>query len=271
MGKKSQNTLFKWTVIWTDSLWDFFSDILFAQEVWLWHGKENTDISLILFAVSISFLVIPWSMNMYNILVNTKKIESHFQDNPPAQRWFRRHAKGLGFLVSLSGGIFPVIQLVNSRCFGMEYFTMGLSRTEILSFLEYKVKLNIFGENLPQLMVQIAFVYFDPSNIGNIATWIAMFSSILSILSALLSYRLNKSIQNNVTNRYTITLTAFKSDQNNNQVNSIITKDLQRIERMSLLHHRLLRYSKIQFLYVCLNQNSVINKQNIKMNNTVLV
>ncbi|MCP5046053.1 MAG: hypothetical protein GY940_02705, partial [bacterium] len=136
-------------------IWDLSSDALFVRDVFrVYSVKENdlTDNYLVIFCLSMVFLIAPWGTNVFQVLMNISVIHKKVADNPQAKQWLRRKRNVLAWLVALSGGIYPSISLCSSRLFGLGLFDMGLSSNELANFESIKLKYNVLGENIPQLI-----------------------------------------------------------------------------------------------------------------------
>ncbi len=99
-------------LIFAIQLWDLFSDILFAREVYeKWTSSDSPIEYNYIFVGSLGFLCVPWLTNLYHILMNSHKLQKQFEDNPHAILWFRQYRKWVAWLVAISGGIYPSLAL----------------------------------------------------------------------------------------------------------------------------------------------------------------
>ena len=90
----------------------------------------------------------------------------------------------------LSGGVYHSVKLMNCRLFGMSMLDMGLSHRQLLFIAQRTVIVNALFENLPQILLQIAYLTFADS-VLDIAVILALISSVISFTSALISAVLN--------------------------------------------------------------------------------
>ena len=114
----------------------------------------------------------------------------------------------------MCGGSYPVLTLLSSRIFGKEFFNTGLTSYELRKLNSIKIFSTIILENLPQLICQILYIIIS-SGIPSSSTILAFIASILSILSAILSYCLyNKNDNNCIVIEYDLEM-IIKNKKNN--------------------------------------------------------
>ncbi|ETO23266.1 DEAD/DEAH box helicase domain-containing protein [Reticulomyxa filosa] len=192
-------------------LWNLLSTILFMREVWLMYSSDSNGAFLLILVLSGGLLVIPSASNMFQILVNTKNITTHFEDNNGAQQWFRSYNKVVAALVALSRSLFPTIQLCCSRCFGLPFFAFGLSEIEMFHFLERQEGVLIVIENSGQIAFQILFLAISGDS-SNPPTWIAIISSLLSLCNFAFLFCVAGKVQNISYSRHEISLTEHSNN-----------------------------------------------------------
>ncbi len=182
------------------------SDCLFFRDVFDAYEKHQNDVYLALLLLCAVFLGIPYFCNVGSALADAKKMEEKFAENPAAIVWFDVYRKKFAWFVALSGGIYPTIALCNSRVFGLDIFMMSLSKREVMAFDVYKLKYSVALENIPQIILQLIYAGVNPSEASKtVSFYLAMASSILSVLSAVLNYTINLSMPTKH-ERFTLTI-----------------------------------------------------------------
>lgn len=117
-------------------MWDFFSDIFFAIDVYWTHikGGDVETPFLIVFICSLVFIILPLLKNFYDLI----KSQGEWQKSPlhgdRYRSWLDQYANILFFMSFLCGSTFGAIALVNSNLFGMRIFCMGLSTKDLRRF-----------------------------------------------------------------------------------------------------------------------------------------
>ena len=178
-------------------VFDFYSDINFAAFLATISlnssnnnsaSNENERISyLVLFTMSVLFIVIPW---LYNICFLFYMQKINWMDNVLTASWNRRHRKKLVFATMLSGGMFYSVRLLNSRLFGLRVLDMGLSHRQTLYIAQRTVIVTALLENLPQIVVQCIYLVRSGANF-DIALTMALVSSSIAFTLAMISAIMN--------------------------------------------------------------------------------
>lgn len=218
---------YKEFIIFCLQIWDFISDIIFCRDVYKKHSnnpKKNN--YAIMFYFSLVFIIVPWILNLIQIVNDKQNINQIISKNNYAKLWYMKNKKFLFYLVALTGGLYPSLTMVNSKLFGLQIFNMSLSKTEILSFQSIKLKYTVLCENLPQFVLQLYFLTIDTANLSFFSTWLAITSSVFSMISLLLSYLLNDMNSLKI-KRYTISV-----DFHNAKKTSIL---VQKISKKKML------------------------------------
>ena len=111
--------------------------------------------------------------------------------NLAAASWFNRYAKIFAFLVIISGGSFPVLCLVSSNIFGLEFFTTGLTKIDLNKLTKIKVFSTIFLENCPQLAIQVYYSVLK-NNYTDSDILLAFSASLLSVIATVLGWWISR-------------------------------------------------------------------------------
>ena len=188
--------------------WDVFSDIFFASDIWsLWRTPDYSlyiyrdfpeskasNILLILFCLSAFFIIFPCILSFYYLAKakeeweskGKKEISKDYSDDIVA--YLDNYGRYLSFLSFISGSSFAAVELVNSRLFGLDVFCMNLAKKHLDEFNQNRLISVVFTENLPQLILQIAFTVLIYGDIDSVAM-MAMTSSALSIVAAFVEWQ----------------------------------------------------------------------------------
>jgi len=174
----------RWTAIIAIALqiWDFASDVTLSLEMWSRRDVLSNTLVLVSAVGSSLFVVIPYMAN----LIVAASIKRFVRGNEAARTWFRTKAPIFTALVVVTGGAYPALSVVSSKCFGLSMLSCGLTRYELRSLLNIKIYSSVLLENVPQLIFQALYVVA----IGE-ATDTAVFAtvaSVLSVISALLGF-----------------------------------------------------------------------------------
>ena len=163
-------------------VWDFFSDLALSAEIWR-NERVWQHLPLLFSGIGSSlFVVLPYFSN----LLYAARIKSRIQSNEKAKSWFESNSTVFVVFVVVTGGCYPALALISSNVFGHDMFSSGLTQFELRSFSRIKVVNTVFLENVPQLCVQMLYVYAVGSVTDSVAA--AFVASLLSAMGAVLSY-----------------------------------------------------------------------------------
>ena len=95
-------------------------------------------------------------------------------------------------------GTFPVLNLVSSSIFGLNFFSSGLLSSELRELSKIKIHTTIYFENVPQILIQIIYLQSGTDDLS--VTILALTASLLSVASTLIIYFGEK----NIANQYTV-------------------------------------------------------------------
>ena len=173
---------------------DFFSDVFFCALLYtdyISNPSESDLIYLIIFGLSAMFIVVPVLLNFRDLLKFQKKWQSDKLHADRYRAWLSQYVNVLFFLSFLSGSTFGAIAFVNSNFLGLRLFAMGLSSRDLREFNQRRLRTVVVAENLPQLLLQIAFTAY--STTFSLVAFLAICSSSLSIAAAFFSFAANKN------------------------------------------------------------------------------
>ena len=137
--------------------WDFFSDFFFT--ISLWDNRKLHDDIIYLFIAAVGFVLIPWGLNLYTLL----QFQQRWQNSIYQTRlrgWITSFFPHLCILSFISGSSFGAVELCNSNLFNIEFFSMGLSQTELREFGLKKLFTVVVAENVPQLAIRFVETNF---------------------------------------------------------------------------------------------------------------
>lgn len=136
--KLSTNELFHWNSIYMFGFHsiDFCSDIFLSIELYLImtdNYQENSNsyrtVYLVLFTSSVSFIIIPFVTNLYQMHVELSKwLVDPVLTKTDVQLWILGYVRILYIIALVTGNSFSAVALCNSHLFRWKVFSMGLSR-----------------------------------------------------------------------------------------------------------------------------------------------
>jgi len=182
--------------------YDFSSDINLCSEMWLESGVFE-DVWLLIAGVgSVLFLIFPYVSNLY-VAANIKNIIN--KQNESAKSWFHYNSKTFTLFVVFTGSSYASLVLVSSNIFGMSIFSSGLTQFELKQVAKIRVFGTVFLENLPQIFFQLMYT----AAIGKISNGVvfAFVASLLSVLSTIISYFIDRNDADTKVVRYYLVTT----------------------------------------------------------------
>eukprot|EP01083_Nonionella_stella_P191937 709977_1 len=192
-SSKVDNTAFVAPLLVSLGLYDFISDLNFAIQIFknidpIEYTMKN--IYVWLGILSIIFVVLPFGANLvYAKTINSQK---SIRESPSAREWFAAHLGQFILICILCSGTYPVLVLCNSRIFGMEFFEIGLLRSDLQQLSKIKIRSTIFMENCPQILIQVVYA-INRNELEN-ATVLAFLASSLSVVASVIIYQAQKDI-----------------------------------------------------------------------------
>eukprot|EP01083_Nonionella_stella_P092101 257700_1 len=149
------------------------------------------------------FIIMPYTVNLWM----AAKIRSTnvILKNDAAITYFTNNIASFVLLVSLSGSCFTALQVVSSGIFGIDHLNSGLTRYEVRQLSKLRIIGTVCLENAPQLAIQIIY----SAILGTISdsTYLSFFASSISVISAILSYLIEKDTSGNTAVQYSIFIT----------------------------------------------------------------
>eukprot|EP01083_Nonionella_stella_P298711 1013867_1 len=169
------------------AIYDFVSDVNFAIQIFKNDEIEFTvnNIFVWLGVLSLIFIVSPFVTN----IIYAKNITSQraITQSPSARSWFSQNLGQFILICILCSGTYPVLILCNSQIFDLDFFELGLLRSDLQELSKIKIRSTIFMENCPQLVIQVVYA-INRNKLEN-ATILAFFASLLSVVASLIIYQ----------------------------------------------------------------------------------
>ena len=236
----------------TLAVYDFISDINLSLQI---YGNDESAISMtniyfLLGSASILFIVLPFIINLwYAMRINSQET---IQNSPSARAGFGNHLPQFILLCIASAGTYPALTLTSSRIFALEFFNAGLLSSELHELSKIKIRSTIYGENVPQLLIQIIYSYVI-NKLEN-ATILAFIASLLSIIASLVVYYAQKEQSEKfITWRYFLKLEANQMIDTESQAKITANKGLKNKLRDALCKVYGISNKSIEIGYVTLN------------------
>ena len=143
---------------------------------------------------SIIFVVFPYFCNIFAATQIKEKIKT----NHMALAWFQGYTSIYVILTVLTGSCYVALQLVSSSLFGLLLLRSGITRYELNELSSLKIFLTVVFENIPQFIIQMLYLYYklDDGDLKDVSIvqWLSIISSVLSVISAVLTYMLYRKI-----------------------------------------------------------------------------
>eukprot|EP01083_Nonionella_stella_P183017 660193_1 len=202
---------------------DFASDVNLTMEI-LFSDRfalvRVDDTVTICGLLSIVFIVLPYSVNLFFAIRIKRKIP---KENKMAISYFNSRSLLFVFLMIFCGGCFPALSMVSSGVFGLNQLNSGLTSFELKKMSRIKMIGTIWLENVPQLMIQIAYANAIETISANTA--FSFLASALSILVAVTSYLIERTDENITTFTYYVQVKKVQS--NSKELDGNLRKDEQ--------------------------------------------
>ncbi len=111
------------------------------------------------FIASTTFLIIPFIFNLVAIVVIVNKFIKEF---PTFRDWIIENSWITGLVTLIACSNLESLNLLNSRIFHLKYFSAGWS-DKTSHFLQILGVVNIFLEDIPQMIIQIYYLSSQPN------------------------------------------------------------------------------------------------------------
>ena len=162
---------------------DTYSDALFILTITNQSVHPSTE-SVILVITSILFVALPLIITLFQLQHEINK----WRRNNDLGQWIADNAHLLYFISVITGSSFAGVELCISNLFNLQIFDMPLNQIQMNKFRTKRVWSTILIENIPQLVIQIFFIFFIRDNHKNDQiVFIAMTFSILSVIICIFS------------------------------------------------------------------------------------
>ena len=209
---KVDNAAFYTPILVALGIYDFISDINLSIQIF-YHQDLIINITNIIFLLgilSVVFIILPFISNLwYAMRINKQKTIRH---NPSARAWFAKHLAQFILLCVLCAGTYPILGLISSRLFGLDFFNAGLMSSDLHQLSKIKIRSTIFMENLPQLLIQI--IYTAVIGEAENATILAFIASSLSVIASVVIYQAQKEQNEDIiVTKYYIRFTDYKNSK----------------------------------------------------------
>eukprot|EP01083_Nonionella_stella_P010425 29710_1 len=209
---------------------DVFSDVSFAFEMHSFSNRishqDEADLTVIraLYSFSFIFCFVPYIINLWFALKFQQMIDHPlFNRNKNKERlstftrnYFFKFSRVVAIFAIISGSVSSTLQLVNSHLFGHEWFVAGFSRYRLSKMRKFRILFNILLENSPQFCIQmIYFGYFRGRYGESVVSFtfiVSTCSSVISILSCIMAYCLQREWKPEFQTRFNIEITLIKTN-----------------------------------------------------------
>ena len=193
------NELFNWVSLAVVGVYciDFCSDVFFSIELYLLMNDNNMNIYVILFSLSIAFIIIPLTVNLYQLHCELSKwLVDPILIKTECPLWMLTFVKSLYTIAVVTGSSFSAVSLCNSNLFRLRIFSMGLSRFHQKNFQNKRFFSIVLLENLPQMIIQIIILILLITTVADrtklLITIFSMVFTLISIILNVFEYCLSK-------------------------------------------------------------------------------
>jgi len=140
----------------------------------------------------------------------------------------------------MGGGSFYTLKLLSSNLLGIPLFQSGLSRVQLQSFESHKLFFNTFLENVPQVAIQLYFVFTFGlvTDVVIVSTLSSLCNIILTIKSSIISHVTSKDVH-----EFPFTLNLSWKLRGVSRIGAVANDPFQRVGRRSALAKELFRVS----------------------------
>eukprot|EP01084_Bolivina_argentea_P171790 297626_1 len=201
-------------------IWDFWSDILFSNELYYVAQRNNwNDYYIVLFVGCILFLIVPIVISIIALFKHQDKWKNDPAIGDRVTGWNRDWSSYLLLLSMFCGSTFAAVSLLNSRVFGHPVFCMGLNTRHLKKFQNQRLWAAILAEDLPQLIIQLLYLSISESEVSTVLI-LAISSSCFSIVFAMIDIYNNQRLSGRFS----------------------LTNDYQSVFRVPVISHELLNF-----------------------------
>ena len=141
-----------------------------------------------LFGFGVSFIIVPLIGNLVQLHKEIKVWISDVYSKHCVQSWMISHLRHLYMIAILFGSSFAAVDICNSNLFHLSLFNMGLNKRQKAIFKNQRMLSIVFLENIPQLILQIVYLFLTLGSSVSTITIIAMIFSLLSIILSIFNY-----------------------------------------------------------------------------------
>eukprot|EP01084_Bolivina_argentea_P216055 367018_1 len=253
------------------SVGDFISDILLCLEIFSHFGDSTRNRSpndLLLLHIAgigpVIFIVLPYSINIYTLWT----FDQFIADNKSAIIHFKQYRFLFIAIMLCTGSTYIAAALLSSKLFGFQILCSGLTKYEMSKLSKLKVFGSVLAENIPQLIILIIYAVYQAQYPSNIFT-MSCILSLLSIISALLVYLMERRSANYVVAQYEL---EFLTNNEHQLTQTEIDQICQTKERKKALGNALGMALNIDSKLLEIGEVTIGNNGvNIKMNHYLFV
>ncbi|ETO26712.1 hypothetical protein RFI_10423, partial [Reticulomyxa filosa] len=164
-------------------------------------GNENNEIKrpkqiwLMLAMLSTVFLLISWTANLVQTYSMSKTSRFYLGYNSYSRKMYASRLWLIMILVGCCGDLFVTLVLMNSRIFGLEVFSLGMTWPEIRKLTQFKALSIVLLENTPQIVLQLIGLNYSKANTRtdiNRSVYLSFTLSLLSIAGTVISLWIRK-------------------------------------------------------------------------------
>jgi len=209
-------------------IWDFGSDVSLSLEVWSRDDLLTRTVIKVVAFLSSAFVVGPYFVNLF-VAARIRTYGNVIRRNEAASTYFEHKQKLFIFLVVLTGGCHPALEMVSSNIFGLPLFSSGLTRYELKQLAVVKVFNTVVLENVPQLIIQIIYTVAIGGATDNVR--FAFIASVLSVIATLLSFCLNRGDGDEAPAEYYLSVQCTRGDRGLEATNKLTDDEEQKIRK----------------------------------------
>ena len=133
-------------------------DCYLANQISTYAYSENYRAQQLLYKIllylSITCIVVPIFVAIVQLIRQTQRT---WWRKSNLKGWLAENARFLYFISILAGSSFTAIDLMTSNVFGLTIFSFDLSKRDRIMFKRKRIYSIVLLENIPQLLIQIAF------------------------------------------------------------------------------------------------------------------
>eukprot|EP01084_Bolivina_argentea_P266436 451920_1 len=202
---------------------DVFSDACFVISVFnLYRVGNYRDYEyMVILLASALCIIVPILTSMGQVFIYSNK---YWVKDNLLSAWFIEYNKLLYIFSFITGSSFSALLLLNSHLYSLAVFSMGINERDLLKFSTKRIYSVILMENLPQILIQIYFLYKVTNLDDNLIAVCSLIFSLVSVIITSVSMISQKSIinsQNCTQLSFDVLATEFNGKKSRKKVNEL--------------------------------------------------